>query len=41
MSGRYRLTRSQKQLEENEENFDTTGEVEMFPGHNVAPHSRS
>jgi putative SOS response-associated peptidase YedK len=38
MSGRYRLTRSQKQLEEN---FDTTGEVEMFPGYNIAPHSRS
>lgn len=34
MCGRYRLTRSQKQLEEN---FDSYGEVEVLPRYNIAP----
>jgi len=34
MCGRYRLTRSQKQLEER---FDAYGEVEVSPRYNIAP----
>jgi putative SOS response-associated peptidase YedK len=34
MCGRYRLTRSQKQLEDH---FDAYGEVEVLPRYNIAP----
>src|ERR1700680_4572677 len=34
MCGRYRLTRSQKQLKES---FNAYGEVEVFPRYNIAP----